>query len=81
VAGGGESWMADKFLREVVSHGHTNNCQRSYDLVDLLEKTISKLKEMQEEYKRSDGMQPYLIDDVVVDLYNGMVAVYYNLNE
>jgi hypothetical protein len=73
--------MADKFLREIIKNPHTNNCSRSYDLTDLLEETIIRLKEMRIKYARPDGMQPYLIDDVVIDLYNGMVAVYYNLNE
>jgi len=65
------------------------NCVRLLDASDLFDAVCEECKKLHDDGVREKMIgqngelyrQPYIIDDVIVDIYSGQVVIYYHDNE
>ena len=57
------------------------NCHRLLDAADLFDAAYEECKKLYDDGKREkDIVQPYIVDDIVIDIYPGQVVIYYHDN-
>jgi len=71
--------MEGKIYKLVVALGR--NVCRLQDSSELCLLVREELEKLYEENRRNDGKQPFIVDDIIFDVYSGVVAIYYHDND
>ncbi len=73
--------MSDYSVGWIAVHLDRNSA-RPLDTVELLRVAIEMIENEYREKNalRFDGKQPFIVEDVIVDVQNGIVTVYFNWN-
>jgi len=57
------------------------NSERLTDLIELLDIAQQECNALQSAGVEKNCIEPYLVDDVSVDVYNGDITIYYHNND
>lgn len=61
--------------------GDCHDKKRPLDAAELLDMASAAIKDLYEKNKRADGMQPFIVHGILVDVHHGLIKVFYDDNE
>ncbi len=60
--------------------GDTRNNERPLNAAELLNMAALAIEDLYAKKRTADGIQPFMVRHIAVDLYGGIVKIYYNDN-